>query len=50
MPKATLKIDAATRDRLRKFSTSMDDTFDSIIVRLLDSYEESHKKNGQEKP
>lgn len=42
VPKATLKIEPATRDRLRKLSTHMDDTFDAIIVRLLDFYEE-HK-------
>jgi len=44
VPKATLKIDTATRDRLRKLSTNMDDTFDSIIVRLLDFYEEHRQK------
>jgi len=44
VPKATLKIEAATRDRLRKLSTNMDDTFDSIIVRLLDYYEEHREK------
>jgi len=44
VPKATLKIEPATRDRLRKLSTHMDDTFDAIIVRLLDYYEEHKPK------
>jgi len=39
MPKATLKIEASTRDRL-KLLGSMDDTFDSVICRLLDEHEE----------
>lgn len=39
MPKATLKIEATTRDRLKQLG-SMDDTFDSVICRLLDEHEE----------
>ena len=39
MPKATLKIDATTRDKLKNLSTNMEDTFDTIICRLIDHYE-----------
>lgn len=39
MPKATLKIEVSTRDRLKQLG-SMDDTFDSVICRLLDEHEE----------
>jgi len=39
MPKATLKIEVSTRDRLKRLG-SMDDTFDSVICRLLDEHEE----------
>ena len=42
MPKATLKIEATTRDRLKKHG-SMDDTFDTVICMLLDHYEKSPK-------
>ena len=43
MPKATLKIEASTRDRLKKHG-SMDDTFDTVICMLLDHYEKAEKK------
>lgn len=45
MSKATLKIEASTRDRLKKLG-SMDDTFDTVIVRLLDEHDavEASKK------
>ena len=43
MPKATLKIEASTRDRLKKLG-SMDDTFDSVIVMLLDEHDTNEKK------
>ena len=46
MPKATLKIEVSTRDRLKQIG-SMDDTFDSVICRLLDEHEEL--KNLREK-
>jgi hypothetical protein len=38
MSKATLKIEATTRDRLKKLG-SMEDTFDTVIVRLLDEHD-----------
>jgi hypothetical protein len=43
MPKATLKIEASTRDRLKKLG-SMDDTFDSVIVMLLDEHDAEEKR------
>lgn len=43
MPKATLKIESTTRDRLKSLSQHMDDTFDAIICRLIDEHED-HKK------
>jgi uncharacterized protein Veg len=46
MPKATLKIEVGTRDRLKKLG-SMEDTFDSVICMLLDEHDERKKK---EKP
>jgi hypothetical protein len=46
MPKATLKIEVSTRDRLKKLG-SMEDTFDSVISMLLDEHDERKKK---EKP
>ena len=39
MPKATLKIEVSTRERLKKLG-SMDDTFDSVICKLLDEHDE----------
>ena len=45
MPKATLKIETSTRERLRLLG-SMSDTFDSIINRLIDEHE---GKAGKEK-
>jgi hypothetical protein len=35
MPKVTVKIEASTRDRLAKLGAK-GDTFDTIIVRLMD--------------
>jgi hypothetical protein len=43
MSKATLKIEASTRDRLKKLGT-MDDTFDSVIVMLLDEHDVKKKR------
>jgi hypothetical protein len=43
MPKATLKIEPSTRDRLKKLG-SMDDTFDSVIVMLLDEHDAKEKR------
>jgi hypothetical protein len=43
MPKATLKIEVSTRERLKKLGC-MDDTFDSVINMLLDHYEKTQKK------
>jgi hypothetical protein len=45
MSKATLKIESTTRDRLKKLG-SMEDTFDTVIVRLLDEHDaiEASKK------
>lgn len=46
MPKATLKIEVSTRERLKKLGC-MEDTFDSVICRLLDEHielEEMKKK------
>jgi len=34
-PKATLKIDKSTLERLKGISVNMDDTYDAIITRLL---------------
>jgi len=42
MPKATLKIEVSTRERLKKLGC-MDDTFDSVITMLLDHYEKTQK-------
>lgn len=44
MSKATLKIESTTRDKLKKLSTSMDDTFDTIICRLIEEHEDNLKK------
>lgn len=45
MTKATLKIESSTRDRLKKLG-SMEDTFDTVICRLLDEHDaiEASKK------
>jgi hypothetical protein len=45
MTKATLKIEASTRDRLKKLG-SMEDTFDTVICRLIDEHDaiEASKK------
>ena len=34
-PKATLKIEKSTLERLKIISVNMDDTYDAIITRLL---------------
>lgn len=34
-PKATLKIDKSTLESLKRISISMEDTYDSVICRLL---------------
>ena len=44
MPKATLKIETTTRDKLKALSTNMEDTFDTIICRLIEEHEEHEKK------
>jgi len=44
MSKATLKIEDATRDKLKTLSIHMDDTFDTIICRLIAEHEEHEKK------
>ena len=44
MSKATLKIETTTRDKLKSLSTHMDDTFDTIICRLIAEHEEHEKK------
>ncbi len=46
MPKATLKIEVSTRERLKKLG-SMEDTFDSVICKLLDEHEELVKKQSK---
>ena len=38
MPKATLKIDKSTLERLKSISVNMDDTYDAIITRLLNDH------------
>jgi len=43
--KATLKIETKTRDRLKELSRHMEDTFDSIISRLIDDYEKHERGN-----
>jgi len=43
MPKATLKIEVSTRDRLKKLG-NMEDTFDSVICKLLDEHDEMIEK------
>ena len=45
MPKATLKIERRTLSRLKATSTNMDDTYDTLISRLLD---ENDKKKLSE--
>lgn len=47
MSKATLKIETSTRDKLKQLSTSMDDTFDTVICRLID---EHYERKGKGKP
>ena len=42
MPKATLKIEVSTRERLKKLG-SMEDTFDTVICKLLDEHDEKVK-------
>jgi hypothetical protein len=46
MPKATLKIEVSTRERLRKLG-SMDDTFDTVICMLLDEHDKKGKVHNQ---
>jgi hypothetical protein len=46
MPKATLKIDKSTLERLKSVSINMDDTYDAIITRLLNEHFE--RKFGKE--
>ncbi|MCK9593333.1 MAG: hypothetical protein M0Q91_15115 [Methanoregula sp.] len=46
MSKATLKIEDTTRDKLKALSIHMDDTFDTIICRLIAEHEE-HKREGR---
>ena len=43
MPKATLKIEESTRDRLKKLGT-MEDTYDTVINRLIDEHEQNKKE------
>lgn len=38
----TLVINKKTRERLRKLSTSMTDTFDVVINKIADFYEKNH--------
>jgi len=45
-PKATIKIEARTRDRLKALGR-MDDTFDSVIAQLIDEHEEHQKEKDQ---
>jgi hypothetical protein len=40
MSKATLKIEDTTRDKLKTLSVHMDDTFDTIICRLISEHED----------
>ena len=42
MPKATLKIEVSTRERLKKLGC-MEDTFDSVITMLLNEHEAKEK-------
>ena len=42
MPKATMKIETSTRDRLAKMGAK-NDTFDSIIVRLMDEHDKKKR-------
>jgi len=46
MPKATLKIEVSTRERLKKLG-SMEDTFDSVICKLLDEHDQMVKKQSK---
>lgn len=42
MPKVTLKIEESTREKVRDLG-KMDDTFDSVISRLVDEHFELQK-------
>jgi hypothetical protein len=43
MSKTTIQIEAGTRDRLKGLGT-MDDTYDTVLEKLIESYEEARKR------
>ena len=43
MPKTTIQVETQTRDRLRSVG-KMEDTYDSLIERLVEFYEEALKR------
>ncbi len=45
MAKTTIQVEEKTRNRLKSFGT-MSDTYDSLIARLVEFYEEAHKREN----
>ena len=43
MSKTTIQLETATRDKLKSLGT-MEDTYDTLIERLVEAYEEARKK------
>ena len=43
MSKTTIQVETKTRDKLKSLGT-MEDTYDTLIEKLVESYEEIHKK------
>ena len=45
MAKTTIQVEEKTRNRLKSLGT-MSDTYDSLIARLVEFYEEAHKREN----
>jgi len=44
MPKTTIQIETKTRDKLKSLGT-MEDTYDTLIEKLVEAYKEMQKKD-----
>ena len=45
MSKTTIQVEAKTRDRLKSLGT-MEDTYDTLIEKLVEAYEEMRKREN----
>lgn len=43
MSKTTIQVETKTRDKLKRLGT-MEDTYDTLIEKLVEAYEEMHKR------